>query len=157
LIISYLYFKVPMIIYRKLQFNALSIWSIIYIVLAIIMLFISIRLIRILFKDGLILEMDDRGVKTKQFGFINWQNIEDIKVNKNKLLLVFLNNSDAFSDTLNVSKFQRKMMASFDKQEGTPFAIQVAETNYKAVEFEAALMKFRKRDPSVDSQSNTVG
>jgi hypothetical protein len=149
LFISYFYYKIPLIIYRKWQLNTLSSWSLIYVGLAIIMLFITIRLLRILFSNGLILEMSDTGIKTKKFGFINWQNIHDVKVNKDKMLLIFLNNSDTFSEALNVSSFQRKLMDSFNKKQGTPFVIQVAETNYKVVEFETALLKFRKRYPSV--------
>jgi hypothetical protein len=149
LIISYFYYKVPMIIYRKWQFNTLSSWSIIYIVLAIIMSFITIRLLWVLFSNGLIVEMGDLGIKTKQFGFMDWNTVQDINVTKDKVLLIFLTHPKAFSETLKVSQFQQKVMESFDKKKGTPFAIQVGETNYKAVEFEAALAQFRKKDPSV--------
>jgi hypothetical protein len=149
LVISFFNYRMPNIIYQKWQLDPLSAWSILYAIITVILLFVTVRLIRQLFRQSLVFEMSDTGIKTRTFGFMDWKNIDDVKVTKDKVLLMYLNNTDEFSEALNVSKFQRKMMEAYAQKQETPFAIQVAETNYKAVEFETALAKFRKKDPSV--------
>jgi hypothetical protein len=144
LIISVFYYKMPLVLYRRWQIGTLSAWSILYIVLAIVMLLVAIRLVRILLSDGLSVEMSDVGIKTRTFGFMDWKNIDDVKVTKDKVLLIYMNNADEFSASLTVSKFQRKLMEAYALKQGTPFAIQIGETNYKVSEFETALAKFRK-------------
>jgi hypothetical protein len=148
LFISFFYYKMPLILYKRWQLDTLSAWSIVYMVLAVVMLLMTIRLVRILLSSGLSVEMSDAGIKTSTFGF-NWKNIVDIKVTKDKVLLIYSDNADKFFESLKVSKFQRKIMEAYALKHGTPFAIQIGETNYKAVEFETALAKFRKKDPSV--------
>jgi hypothetical protein len=149
LIISFFYYKMPNILYHKWQMDAFSFWAVIYAIIAIIILFVSLRLVRLLFIDSLVLEMSDTGIKTRLFGFMDWKNIKDVKVTKDAVLLIYLHNADEYSESLYVSKFQRKLMEAFMQKQGTPFAFQVAETNYTLDEFDAALKKYRKGDPSV--------
>jgi hypothetical protein len=148
LLISYFYYRLPLILYRKWQLNATSGWVILYALISIIAIFSTIRLIKMLFSNSFVFDMSDRGITTKAFGFMDWKDIKDIKVNKsglnNTTLLIFLHHPESFKLDVELSDFRRKVMKEFDIKEGTPFFIDISQTDYKAVTFDAALAQYKK-------------
>jgi hypothetical protein len=152
LIVGFLYYQIPSRLFRKWELNPTSGWVIFYAIISLVAIFSTFRLIKMLFQNGLILEMNERGVHSKEFGFMDWDIIKEIKINKsglnNTTLLIFMHHPEEFMSTLNISNFKRKIMQEFEKKEHTPFFISISETNYKATDFNSALLKY-KTTPSV--------
>ncbi len=149
LIVIVLSYRFPMQIYKRWQLQELYWVTAFYCVFAALMLFVAIRQLVLLLSKNLVVELSDLGVTTQQFGFMRWDLIRDINVDKNTMLHIYLKQPDVFLADLKVSNFRQKLMDNFDKDNGTPFVIQIGETNFKRAEFDAALAKFRKIDPSV--------
>jgi hypothetical protein len=150
-ITGYFYYQLPHILYRKWALTPTSGWVIFYAFVSIIAVFSAIVTLKTLFSEALIFEMTDEGIQTKKFGLMYWCDIKDIKINKsginNTTLLIFLKSTENFKLGVKMSSFQMKIMNEFDKNNGTPFFIDIAQTNYKMADFDAALVRFKKEDP----------
>ncbi len=139
-----IFYEFPLIIYRKWQLTSVSGWLIFYVALLAIAIISSIRILKILFSDGLVLEMSDSGIETKKYGFIDWEEIDNIEVKKtswnNTLLLIYVKKTEDFIS--DISKFKSKLMNKMEEEHGTPFFVNIYETDYNESSFKTALSTY---------------